>query len=63
MSLKATQIIQIQNKGNEHYKTQLAALKQTNKSMDWKLILLHICSQQTTPKDKRQEWRTVRNGG
>ena len=25
--------------------------------------LIHICSQQTTPKDKTEECRTVRNGG
>ena len=25
--------------------------------------LIRICSQQTTPKDKTEEWITVRNGG
>ena len=38
---------------------------ETNKKIKGLKInyLIHICSQQTTHKDKKEEWRTVRNGG
>ena len=56
MSLKANQIIQIRNKRNEHYKTQHEAKKPIKKFNRLKInYVIHICSQQTTPKDKTEE--------
>ena len=56
MSLKANNIILIRNERNEHYKTQHEAQKQIKKIKGLKInSLIHICSQQTTAKDKTEE--------
>ena len=56
ISLKANNIILIRNERNEHYKTQHEAEKPIKKINRLKFnYLIHICSQQTAPKDKTEE--------